>query len=73
MSLEYEIEYLFEKVRRTLTLQKSLILRGFMSNYLPSINVSIDPDDSENLDSTIIDAIYFNDLYKPGEVIGCAS
>ncbi|WEU40198.1 MAG: hypothetical protein OdinLCB4_006945 [Candidatus Odinarchaeum yellowstonii] len=73
MSLEYEIEYLFEKVRRSLTLQKSLILRDFMANYLPSISVSVDPGDSETVEENIVDALYFNDVYKPSDMIGCAS
>jgi len=73
MSLEYEIETLFEKVRRCLGLQKSLVLRGFMSSYLPAVSVSINPEDADGSDDNIVDSLYFNDLLRPGDIIGSAS
>ncbi|MEM2109424.1 MAG: hypothetical protein QW327_02945 [Candidatus Odinarchaeota archaeon] len=73
MSLEYEIETLFEKVRRCLNLQKSIVLRGFMSNYLPAVSVSINPEDSDDAEDNIVDSLYFNDLFRPGDIVGSAS
>ena len=74
MSLEYEIEKIFEKVKKSINFQKSSVLRNFMSTYLPVISMPVySEDEDEEETKSVVDSVYLNDLYKSSDMVGSAS
>jgi hypothetical protein len=72
MSLEYEIDKYIERVRRTLLIQRNILIKDFISSYMPAINTSI-YSEGEDESEDVIDSFYFADLLKIKESIGSAS
>jgi hypothetical protein len=74
MSLEYEIEKLFQKVKRSLDVQRNIVMKDFLSWYLPVVNVpAFSEDEDEEESKNIVDSIYLNDMQRPSDIIGSAS
>ncbi|MHA1754845.1 MAG: hypothetical protein ACTSYR_04945 [Candidatus Odinarchaeia archaeon] len=72
MSLEYEIDRYIKKIKKSIELQKNLVIRDFLKCYLPSVNISIFTEDEEELDN-FIEEFYYLDHFKPINLIGSAS
>ena len=72
MSLEYEIDQYIEKVKKTLLIQRNILIRDFISCYLPAINSSVFSEEEDESDC-IVDSFYFTDFLRTKDEMGSAS